>query len=111
MVKDAPSFMTFLPRIQQFFLGETTLLAHNINYDVGVLSGEIYLTGKNNKFPWPPDHICSLQAAEPMFGKLTSLSNIYEHVMKEPLTGAHRAMNDVEALIRCLPWFTQEGLL
>lgn len=98
MVKDAPRFVECYPAFTRFMVGESYLVAHNLMYDVGVLACELRRIGMEYRFPWPPTHLCSIEATAPYVGRYLDLGELYQMVVKRPLNGAHRARADAEAL-------------
>lgn len=105
MVKDRPPFVAFYAQVVDFFLGERTVVAHNIMFDISCLRYEIRRLGKSTAFPYPPDQICTVERTLYIKGHRLTLGALHlELTGKEhgKATGAHRGMNDVEALHRCV---------
>ena len=94
-----------------FFIGERVLLAHNLGFDRSMLRIELQRLGKVTQFPWPPEHLCSVELTYPIKGHRLSLSVLYSMVSKWEIKGAHRAMNDVEALARIVKWLRKKELI
>lgn len=100
-VKDKEQFVYHFSDLVHFFLGEIRLVAHNAQFDVGMLKLELTRLGLENKFPWPTLHICTMDTVESVGTfKSKALGNVYEDLFDEEIPDAHRAMVDVEALIR-----------
>ena len=95
----APRFPEVLPGLINFFLGETCMLAHNLQFDRDVLFWELTRMGAVTLFPWPPLQLCSMQMNEERFGKWPKLTALYEAVLGRKLDQKHTAMADVEALV------------
>tara|TARA_Y100000310_G_scaffold344936_1_gene460616 strand:- start:1868 stop:2401 length:534 start_codon:yes stop_codon:yes gene_type:complete len=106
-----PPFAGIYDDLCDFFLGETRMLAHNVKFDTDLLRFDLMRIGKLLHFPWPKTHLCTVQAARPL-GVKKSLGNLYHYAFKKNFEDAHRAMPDVEALVRLAKWMDKEkGLL
>lgn len=108
---DKRSFAFHLDRVQQFFLGTQSLVAHNVAYDVGMLTLELRRLDMMAKFPWPPFHHCTVEISKAVKGHRLKLGNLYTMATGKSPKGAHRAINDVRMLVECFPWLAQEQLL
>jgi len=106
---DAPPLIEKIGELQEFFVGATTLVAHNAGFDVGVLWYELVRLGLEKKFPWPARHICTVESTMQIKGKRMNLSSLHEHLFSEKFAGAHRAMVDVEALTKCFIKLVDDG--
>lgn len=84
----------------KFFLGEATLVGHNVNFDISMLRFELIRIGKLTAFPWPYEQVCTVERTLPMKGHRLNLSELHKMLTGKEHTGAHRAMADVEALHR-----------
>lgn len=110
-LEEQPPFAGIFDDLCDFFLGETRMLAHNVKFDRDLLRFDLMRIGKLHNFPWPKTHVCTVQAAKPL-GIKKSLGNLYKHAFSEDFPDAHRAMPDVEALLRLAKWMDKEkGLL
>jgi hypothetical protein len=63
MVADKKPFAAHYHSLAQFFLGEDTMVAHNMGYDEGILKYTMLRLGKLLFFPWPIKHICTVEAS------------------------------------------------
>ena len=108
-LKDKPPFAGIYNDLCNFFLGEKTIVAHNLPFDRKILKFELERLDKLTKFPWPWDHICTVEVGESVWGKKRKLGDIHEEVVGEKIKGAHRSVNDVEATIRIMKWYRSEG--
>lgn len=77
----------------------TTVVAHNLSYDMLVLDKEF--ERMDDYVPWPAGKVCTVEATEHLKGYRLSLSALHEELFGEPFSGAHRARQDVEAMERC----------
>lgn len=111
MLKTAPSFARILPQLTDFFLGERTLVAHNASYDVGMFMLELRRLDRVNKFPWPSNHICTVETNMDVKGHRMKQVDLYKHITGSEPTVAHRAMDDVETLATIVRWMRREGKL
>lgn len=106
-----PTFPNFYETLVAFFLGESDLTAHNVTFDARMLSCELSRIDKRLKFPWPPNHICTVEASYGINNHRLKLMDLHEHLFGEPFKEAHRAMNDVRALVRCVKEMRVRGML
>jgi DNA polymerase III epsilon subunit-like protein len=95
---DKPPFAAVLPELIDWFLGATGLVAHNLPFDLGMLTNELKRCGKEFAFPYPPSQVCTVAAYHPVFGRRAKLTEVYERVMKKPMLQKHRALDDTRAL-------------
>ncbi len=106
---DAPKLIEKVGELQEFFVGSRGLVAHNAGFDVGVIWYELVRLGLEKKFPWPPRHICTVESTMQIKGHRLHLADLHEHLFGEKFAGAHRAMVDVEALVRCFKKLVADG--
>lgn len=111
MVKTLPKFSAFYESLWNFFLGEDTIVAHNLAFDSNVLRYELTRIDKQFKFPWPPKQICTVEASIGLAGHRLNLGKLHEIATGAPHPEAHRALSDVEALLRCVRWMRKKRLL
>lgn len=112
MVKDKPSFPELYMQIAEFFVGETTIVAHNAPFDMGMFWVELARIGREFHFPWPIHWICTVEKTFHIAGCRMKLRDLhYKATGKFHDEKAHRAMEDVYALIRCFRWMKDEGMV
>lgn len=82
------------------------VLAHNLNFDLAVVSSEMYRLGLSSKNK--PTKICTmqtttdyLQLAGPYGFKWPSLKELHNHLFNCDFEGAHDASDDVTATAKC----------
>jgi len=109
MVKDKPTFEDAADRLIKLFSGCDLACAHNIAFDQSVIEYELLRAGKSKDFL--PDQVfdtmtetkslCKLlnRRGEPKQPKLIEL---HQFLFDEGFDGAHDALNDVLATVRCL---------
>jgi DNA polymerase III epsilon subunit-like protein len=108
MLKDQKPFIARLDQVIDFFLGERILVAHNLPFDRVVLKFELERVGRALNFPWPPEHICTVEVGETVWNKKRKLGDIYLEVTGQEHKGAHRSIADVRALIEIVRWYIKE---
>jgi DNA polymerase III epsilon subunit-like protein len=101
-LKGKPAFADVLPEIEQLFLGVTRVMAHNLPFDLGMLTNELKRINRQYAFPYPPEQVCTAQLSEQYKGKRMRLLQLYEHVLGRPLAQTHRALDDVDALVEII---------
>lgn len=102
MLEKKPTFGGYYPKLINFFIGGTEIVAHNCTFDVDILRFELMRIDRLLQFPWPPTHTCTVEQTLHIKGERMSLKNLYKHLFNgEVFKDAHRAMSDVEALTRC----------
>jgi DNA polymerase III epsilon subunit-like protein len=111
MVAGKPLLVTQYPALVDFFLGEREMVAHNVAYDRYIMLNSLRRLGKETQFPWPPKHICTVEASYGLKNFRLNLSKLHEIATGSPHKDAHRAMGDVEALVQCVRWLRKEGHL
>jgi len=109
MVKDAPKFSAMYKQIAEVFKGSDCLVAHNASFDVSMLANELVRIDKVIHFPWPVNHICTVEKSNHIKGNRLNLAKLHELATGKPFEGAHRAKADVHALVRCFHWLVEEG--
>jgi DNA polymerase III alpha subunit (gram-positive type) len=95
--------------LAKFFLGESHLSAHNLTFDRQILRFELERADKITKFPWPTEHICTMEIGKSVWGKFRKLAEIYYEATGTEHMSAHRSLADVEATIEVLKWYRKEG--
>lgn len=111
-VDDKEPFTAFYKQLCDFFLGVPNLIAHNATFDVSMMRFELQRMGKMCNFPWPHNHFCTIEKSYHLNGHRLNLTKLHKHCTGEDhINGAHRAMNDVTALVKCVKWMRQKELL
>ncbi|MGV3523648.1 MAG: 3'-5' exonuclease [Candidatus Sericytochromatia bacterium] len=94
--------------IFQAVLAKTTVLvAHNISFDEKIMGAEFVRHGMPNPIP-ELNKICTMQSSVDFCAiksgnrfKFPKLEELHHKLFEKGFAGAHNAMNDVEALVRC----------
>lgn len=93
-----PDFAFVAPVFADFVRGADQWIAHNMAFDKQMM--DICLKRHNVMgFPFPPNLVCTVQEARPIFGKYMKLIHLYEELLGKPLDQKHRAISDCEALL------------
>lgn len=91
---------------QQAFLGLMSrceaMIAHNLTFDHKMLQFEFRRLDMEQRYldTIPTKRICTVEQTTFMKRRRMKLSELHEHLFGEAFEGAHRAMVDVEALVR-----------
>ncbi len=101
MLADKNPFSAHWREIADFFFGVHTMVAHNVTYDRDCLKFELMRLNKTLNFPWPINHVCTIEKTMKYKGHRLSLSALHEHLFGAKFEGAHRAEADVRAMLRC----------
>jgi DNA polymerase III epsilon subunit-like protein len=110
-LKDAKPFSAHYRELCEFYLGETTLVAHNAKFDTSVMSCELTRLGKLTQFPWPWIHICTVERSQSLQNKYMRLEALHRHYFNEDPAQKHRALDDVYLLIKVAKRMREDGLL
>lgn len=111
MVKHAPSFIEIYDDLCDFFLGEETIFGHNASFDIDIVANELRRVDKLLHFPWPKNHLCTVELSQPINNKRMKLGDLYKLITGKEIQNAHRAKGDVLAMVECLPWLKENGFL
>lgn len=114
MLRDAPPFKEVLRPLKKFFLGEKNLVAHNLGFDRSMLAWELERLGHEHRFPWPPRHVCTVEASTQFHpeGKNMKLGDLYTLATNGgQIQGAHRGLTDVRAMAVCVRWLADKGII
>lgn len=107
-LKDCVPFSAHFLELADFFLGEHIVVAHNLKFDIDMLNFELRRMSCEQRFPWPHRHHCTVEMTYDFKGKRLRLGDLHEMACGGPIEGAHRAMTDVEALVRIVKWLKAE---
>lgn len=100
-LKNEPPLADVLPQIWRLFDAAGCVVAHNLPFDKGVLSGELRRLSVA-EWPWPALHVCTVGLYKEMWGRNPKLLELYEEVMGRPLAQTHRALDDVMAMVEII---------
>lgn len=111
MLNGQPPFASHYPKLVQFFLGEEAMAAHNLAFDRDIIRYELERISKAYSFPWPHQHICTVEKTMHLCGYRLSLDKLHNYLFDEGFSDAHRARSDTEALVRCMAELHKRGVL
>jgi DNA polymerase III alpha subunit (gram-positive type) len=109
MLKDAPAFGFVADKIKAAIEEADCVIAHNLSYDMEITDIEFERIG--GKIAWPKRRICTVEQTIHLKGHRLNLMGLHELLFKSRFEEAHRARNDVEALIRCVVELFRRGEL
>jgi DNA polymerase III alpha subunit (gram-positive type) len=98
LLMNAPPFSEVAEPIKAHLEGAPLLIAHNATFDKEMIDIEMERIGK--QVAWPP-MLCTTEQTMHLKGYRLSLTELHQHLMGQPFMGAHRAKNDVLALVQC----------
>lgn len=101
MLKDKPTFGSEAENLGKFFTGTDRIVAHNLAFDRSMLANELVRCDKVIKFPWPVDHVCTVEKSMHVEQRRLTLTKLHQELFNEGFPDAHRAKNDVLPLTRC----------
>lgn len=108
MVKDQPTFFDVFEDITDLFAGADLSVAHNHGFDSGMLDVEY------RRIDRPCiealHKVCTVEATMGMTGHRLSLTRLHWILTQERFK-AHRAKDDVFALVRCFHNLTESGVI
>jgi DNA polymerase III epsilon subunit-like protein len=110
-LKTEPPFGRYINELTEFFLGERVMVAHNCSFDRDMMYLELARINSVMKFPWPSQHICTVEATTHLEGHRLKMTELYARAMGKPLVQKHRALDDVYALADIVRWCRKENLL
>jgi len=97
-LKDAPTFAEAWEKLNGFFYGYDTLVAHNMPFDKSMMKFELRRMDVEWPDSWPNKFIDTVQLARPLYkGKFMKLNALYEDLIG-PVKQAHRALDDAKML-------------
>ena len=105
------SFAMWYKELCGFFLGEETVIGHNLDFDITMLRLELQRIGKEFMFPWPPNQICTVERSFQIRNARMKLGDLHKEATGEGFKDAHRAMADTQALATCVKWMREKGML
>lgn len=107
-VKGAPKFIDWAGKIKKEIESSKIVIAHNASFDRGMIDLEMKRLDMEVKWP---RIICTVEQTVGIKGFRLNLSRLHEELFGEKFSGAHRAKEDVQALVRCCHALTQKGIL
>lgn len=108
MVKDALPFQARIAEVKDALENSEAVIAHNLSYDREMIETE--LNRCNDTIKWPR-MICTVEETMCLKGYRLSLTDLHKDLLGDPFAGAHRARQDVEALLRCVKVLYTRGFI
>ena len=106
MLADARHFTNVADEMRKWLEGGPKVIAHNAAFDREIVDIEMERVGRN--VFWP-QVVCTIEQTMHMKGFRLSLTNLHKELFSEEFVGAHRAKNDVQALVRCCVELRKRG--
>lgn len=108
ILKDAPTWPKVAPLVRAGIEGAPRAIFHNASFDVELIDMEFERDGETLK--WPPI-LCTVEQTIHILGHRLTLQGLHEYLFGERFREAHRAKNDVMALVRCCVELRKRGEL
>jgi len=99
MVDNEEAFEARIAEIKEALETPDAVIAHNLSYDREMIETELFRCG--DTINWPR-LICTVEETICIRGYRLILAELHREMTGETFLGAHRARNDVEALLRCV---------
>lgn len=109
MLEAAPAFGFVADDIKKAIEAADLVIAHNLSFDMEITDLEFERLG--GKVVWPRMRICTVEQTVHLKGHRLKLMDLHELLFKRKFEEAHRARNDVEALITCVVELYRRGEL
>jgi DNA polymerase III epsilon subunit-like protein len=107
-LRDELPFSDYSQKVIGTIYRSDIVIAHNVSFDCGMVSNEMERIGI--KVIWPRK-IDTVEATFHINNKRMNLGNCYEHFLGEKPPQAHRAIADVESLIKLTRELKKKGLV
>jgi DNA polymerase III epsilon subunit-like protein len=98
---DKPKFIQVWPQMRDIMQKADLLVAHNAPFDVYLLQLELNRHDITT-FVWPKHTLCTAQCYQEAWGRRPKLQQLYERVMGEPMNQTHRALEDVQGMVKII---------
>ncbi|NUJ97340.1 3'-5' exonuclease [Candidatus Gracilibacteria bacterium] len=117
-VKDAPFIEDIIDTILHYINTPDIIVGHNIEYDEDMIKLELKRLGREHDYR--PKQICCTMKNTVNFCqikgngerfKYPKLGELHKHIFGEYFTGAHDALVDVEATLRCFIELQQQEII
>lgn len=111
MLEGKPSFPQVFDEIYDLFFDDDHVIAHNCYFDMNMLINELRRMEMEFKFPYPRYWTCTVEKTFHLFNKRLTLNNLHYQMTEKQISNAHRAKDDVYALIRCYHQMIEKGIV
>jgi len=109
MLEDQPTFEDFALELKIFFEDADEMIAHNLPFDKSILQFQYDRAEMDINFPLK--QTCTIQKSMSLTGRRMSLQNLHKKLLGQGFADAHRAKNDVMALVRVYHNMLGKGML
>jgi DNA polymerase-3 subunit epsilon len=106
MLETAAPFAFTAPDIKRMIEEAQIVMAHNLSFDMEMVDIEFERLG--GKIAWPRP-LCTIEATVHLTGKRLILTAVIEHLFGKGFPKAHRAKNDVMAMLACAVELRKRG--
>lgn len=110
-VHNSPTFLEIYDNVCDLFLGVRRMVGHNLPFDTNMLGNELIRIDALTKFPWPIEHVCTVERSMSVEGYRLTLEKAYAKATNGGTFEGHRARNDVEAMIEVYKWLVKLNLI
>ena len=108
MVENEQPFSFYITDIRDALENTDAVIAHNLSFDKEMIDTEADRIGI--KIKWPR-LICTVEQTACIRGYRLTLTELHKEIMGHPFEGAHRARQDVEALLNCVLKLYERGFI
>ena len=107
-LEDKESFIHHYDALCDLALGCERIIGHNLGFDRGMLANELLRIDKLINFPWPKEHICTVESSIQLKGFRLSLDKLYKIATGKEIEGWHRALGDTQNALECYKWLRKK---
>ena len=108
MLKGKPAYGEVSAKLQEFFRDTDLSVAHNHGFDSGMMDVESKRV--QHETPASRHQLCTVEATMGLTGHRLSLTRLHWMLLQQQFK-AHRAKDDVYALVRCFHNLTESGVV
>lgn len=111
-VAGKPGFDAYASKVKALIERSHCVIAHNLQFDMGMVNYEFArIASKEAEVNWPVRQICTVEQTSFLKGYPLKMGDMYEHLFGERFPNAHRARNDVVALVKCFWELKGKGMI
>jgi DNA polymerase III alpha subunit (gram-positive type) len=111
MLEGQPSFGDMYEDLSDFFTDVDLMIAHNLSFDKDMLVNDLKRIGKADEFHFPRHEMCTVERTMSVAGYRLTLANLHYRMTGKTFGNAHRAKNDVHALVRSVHGAVEKGII
>jgi len=108
MLEDQIEFEYFALELQIFFEDADEMIAHNLPFDKSII--QYQYDRLESVINFPLKQTCTIQKSIHLTGRRLSLQNLHKKLLGKGFADAHRAKNDVMALVRVYHQMVERGM-